>query len=72
MPPLKPISRTILIRKLKNTGFSGPYSGAHHQYMEQHDQRIFIPNPHGKDIGAPLLKQIIQQLSISTDEFNNL
>jgi hypothetical protein len=40
--------------------------------MEHYDQRIFIPNPHGKDIGAPLLKQIIQQLSITTDEFNNL
>ena len=72
MPPLHPISRTALIRKLKNSGFAGPYSATRHQYMEKGNQRIFIPNPHGSDIGVPLIKQIIKQLEVDREKFLDL
>lgn len=72
MPPLHPVSRTALIRKLKTLGFGGPYSATRHQYMEKGNQRIFIPNPHGSDIGVPLIKQIIHQLGIDRETFLEL
>ena len=72
MPALHPINRKELIRKLKVLKFQGPYSGGAHQYFERGNEKIFIPNPHGKDIGTPLLKQIIKQLKISKDKFLQL
>lgn len=69
MPPLNPLSRSELIQKLRALGFTGPYSGTRHQYMEKETQRVFIPNPHGKDIGVPLLKQIMKQINIDRDTF---
>lgn len=72
MPKLQPLSRRTLIKKLKKLGFNGPYSGTRHQYVEYGKKRIFIPNPHGSDIGVPLIKQIIKQLEIDRDDFINL
>jgi len=70
---LKPISRKELMKKLKRLGFSGPYSGGKHQFMERGNFKIFIPNPHGgKDIGIILLSRIIKELKISKKEFTNL
>jgi len=72
MPKLSPLPRRILIRKLRKLGFSGPYPATRHEYMERDDEKIFIPNPHGKDIGLPIIKKIIQQLKISNQEFFDL
>jgi len=72
MSSLSPLPRRILIRKLKKLGFSGPFSAARHQYMKRNGEKIFIPNPHGKDIGLPIIKKIIQQLKLSNQEFLNL
>jgi len=40
--------------------------------MEKSNFKIFIPNPHGKDIGKDLVKQIIKDLKISEKEFFEL
>jgi len=72
MPKLTPLPRRILIRKLRKLGFSGPYPAARHEYMKRDGEKIFIPNPHGKDIGLPIIKNIINQLKISTQEFLDL
>ena len=72
MPKLSPVSRHELIKKLRKLGFSGPHSATRHQYMEKAAHHIFIPNPHGKDIGVPLLKQIIKQIGIDTKTFFDL
>ena len=69
---LKPISRRCLIKKLKRLGFSGPYSGGKHQFMEKDDFKVFIPNPHGKDIGKVLLARIINELKINKNDFLDL
>jgi predicted RNA binding protein YcfA (HicA-like mRNA interferase family) len=72
MPKIFPVSRRILIRKLKNLGFLGPYPATKHEYMKKDDEKIFIPNPHKKDIGLPIIKKIIHQLKISNQEFLDL
>ncbi len=72
MPKLSPLSRRILIKKLRNLGFSGPYPATRHEYMKRNKEKIFIPNPHEKDIGLPIIKKIIQQLKISNQEFLEL
>lgn len=72
MPKLSPISRRRLIQKLRKLGFQGPYSGRRHQYMVKNSQIIFIPNPHKKDIGVPILKQIIKQLKVKREDFIKL
>lgn len=69
---LKPISRKELVRKLKRVGFSGPFSGAKHQYMLRDKLKIFIPNPHGNDIGLKIIKRIIVDINISDKEFGEL
>jgi len=72
MPRLSPLPRRVLIKKLRKLGFSGPYPAARHEYMERGEEKIFIPNPHGKDIGLPIIKKIIQQLKILDQEFLDL
>ena len=73
MPRLFPISRKILIKKIKKLEFNGPFSGSKHEYFMKNHHKIFIPNPHNKkDIDIPIIKAIIKQLDISRDEFLNL
>ena len=69
MPALKPIDRNKLIKKLRGFGFSGPISATRHQYMERGSEIVFISNTHGRDIGVPLLKQILKQTGIDRSEF---
>ena len=59
MPNLSPIPRRILIKKLRRVGFSGPIPAARHEFMRRDNVKIFIPNPHGKDISLPIIKKII-------------
>ena len=68
----KPVSRRELIRKLRQAGFNGPFSGGRHQFMERGRFRLILPNPHGKDIGASLLSRIARDIGISSKEFENL
>ncbi len=68
----KPISRLVLIRKLKNLGFIGPYSGGKHEFMEKGDLRLAIPNPHRGDIGVRLISIILKQISLSSRDFDAL
>lgn len=72
MPKLSPVPRRILINKLRKLRFLGPFPAARHEYMERNKEKIFIPNPHNKDIGLPIVKKIINQLKISNQEFLDL
>ena len=60
-----------LIRKFKALGYSGPFSGGRHQFMIKGSQKIRIPNPHINDIGASLIKEILRQAGISTQDWDN-
>lgn len=68
----KPLSRRELIRKLKRAGFFGPFSGGRHSYFLRGNLKIFIPNPHGVDIGSNIIKRIIIDMGISEDAWDGL
>lgn len=72
MSKLSPVPRRILIEKLRGLGFSGPHPATNHEYMQRGNQKIFVPNPHGKDIGVPLIKRIISQIGIDNETFTKL
>jgi len=64
------ISHRKLIRKFRDFGFEGPFSGGRHQFMIRGSQKIRIPNPHAGDIDVSLLKEILRQAGISSQEWD--
>ncbi len=72
MANLRPVKRKDLISKLKQLGFTGPYSGGKHQFMIKEKLRLTIPNPHQSDIGINLLNKILQQASITKEQWENI
>lgn len=62
-------SRAELIRRLNKLGFEGPFGGGKHSYMKRGKYRQIIPNPHGKEISSELVKEILKQARIPTDEW---
>ena len=64
------ISRKELIRKFRALGYTGPFSGGRHQFMVKGSQKIRIPNPHMNDIGVSLLKEILRQAGISSNDWD--
>jgi hypothetical protein len=69
MPRLSPISRSDLIKGLRTLGWDGPISGRKHQHMVKGDRQLTIPNPHRGDIGANLLKIVLNEAGISRNEW---
>ncbi|HDQ15609.1 MAG TPA: type II toxin-antitoxin system HicA family toxin [Bacteroidetes bacterium] len=69
MPKIIPINHNDLIRKLKQFGFNGPFSGGKHLFMIKENIRLTIPNSHRKEVGVDLLKRILRQAGISTKEW---
>lgn len=69
MPKLSPISHKEFIKRMKKLGFEGPYPGGKHLFMIRENIRLTIPNPHKKEIGVDLLKRILKQAGISSDEW---
>ena len=63
-------SRRVLIRRLKDLGFEGPFSGGKHSFMRRGNLKLRIPNDHGEDIGAPLLGEILRQAGIDEATWN--
>ncbi len=69
MPPLKPVKRKELIRRLRQLDFEGPYPGGKHQFMVKGTLRLALPNPHQKDVGIDLLIRILRQAGVSMEEW---
>ena len=66
------LSRKDLNRKFRALGYSGPFSGGKHQFMIKGSRKIRIPNPHVGDISASLVKEILRQAGISSQEWDNV
>ena len=64
------LSRKELIRKFRALGYSGPFSGRKHEFMVKGTQKIRIPNPHMSDIGVSLVKEILRQAGISSQDWD--
>ena len=69
MSRLTPVSRVVLIRKLKMFGFSGLQQEGKHPYMIKGDISLTIPNPHENMISVDLLVRILRQAGITRDEW---
>ena len=65
----KPLSLRRLIKKLKDFGFDGPYSGGKHQFMAKGALKLRIPNPHKGDISSSLLSEILRQAGIKSKDW---
>ncbi len=72
MPSLKPLSRREFVRKLKASGFQGPYAGGKHDWMRRGSLRITGPNPHSGDLDPGLIRRILREAGISVDAWNRV
>ena len=65
---MKPLKRKELIKKLKQFGFTGPFSGGKHQFIINGCLKLRIPNPHKGDISVSLLREILKKAGIPLNE----
>lgn len=71
MSRLTPISRRDLIKRFRELGFEGPYSGGKHPQMRRGNLTVIIPNSHEGDISVGLLSRLLRQANISREEWLN-
>lgn len=64
------ISWRNLVKKFRNLGFDGPFSGGRHLFMVKDGLKVHIPNPHRGDISKALVLEIIRQAGISGTEWD--
>ena len=69
MPRLSPVSWKNLVKRLRELGFEGPYTGGKHPQMRRDDLTVIIPNPHEGDIGVGLLSRLLRQADVGRDEW---
>ncbi|MCX9083263.1 MAG: type II toxin-antitoxin system HicA family toxin [Candidatus Methanoperedens sp.] len=69
MTKLMPVSWKLLVKRLQDFGFEGPFSGGKHPYMIKEDFVLTIPNPHKQEISVDLLSRILKQASIKRDDW---
>ena len=72
MPAFGPTKRRDLIFYLRKLGFTGPYSGGKHEFMQRGGLSLTIPNPHGGDIRTKLLGKVLRQAGIDRSEWEQL
>ena len=71
-----PCRRRDFIRRLRELGFDGPYSGTRHQFMVYGQQRLAIPT--NAEYSVPQLRMLIQEVEgiigreITMDEWSKL
>ncbi len=58
MPRFGPVSRSDLVKHLRQLGYLGPYSGGRHQFMYRDGVTITLPNPHKADVGREDWEQL--------------
>ena len=69
---LRPLKHRELTAKLRKLGFNGPFQRGKHPYFLRGSRVVWIPNPHGNDIGKDIVKDILNQLGIIPEEFFEL
>ena len=68
--------RRDFIQKIRNLAFSGPYSGARHQFMVYETYRLTIPS--NSEYSVPQLKMMLKEVEgiigrqVSVEEWNDL
>jgi len=69
MSKLGPVPHNELVKRLRISGFEGPFSGGKHLYMVKGNLRLTIPNPHKQKINVDLLMRILRQAGITREEW---
>ena len=71
MHPEKP---SEVIKKLRQAGFEGPFSGGKHVIMRHPEtgRKISIPVHGGRDIPIGTLRAILRRVGISVEEWRKL
>lgn len=67
MPKFGPVRRNDLIAAFRDLGFTGPYAGAKHAFMQRGRLRVRIPNQDIDDVA--LLNKILKQAGITRAEW---
>jgi len=62
MPRWTPCKRRDFIRKLRQLGFDGPYSGTRHRFMIYQYHRLAIPS--NTEYSAPQLRMLISEVEL--------
>ena len=76
MPKWTPCKRRDFIKKLRQLGFDGPYSGTRHQFMLFENHRLAIPS--NAEYSVPQIRFMLKEVEgiigrgINSDEWNRL
>ena len=60
MSQWQPCKRRDFIKRLRQIGFEGPFSGTRHQFMVYKDQRLSIPS--NREYSIPQLRMMIEEV----------
>ncbi|MDQ2784824.1 MAG: type II toxin-antitoxin system HicA family toxin [Chloroflexota bacterium] len=63
------MSRRDLIRRLGILGFIGSRAGSKHEFMQRDRLKIRISNPHSGNIDPTLLSDILKEMGISREQW---
>ena len=72
----QPCKRRDFIKRLRQLGFDGPYSGTRHQFMIYGNYRLTIPS--NTEYSVPQLRMMLNEVegiigrAITADEWNKL
>ena len=66
---LTPITRRELIKRLRNLGWDGPFSGGKHQFMIKGAMKLPSPNPHGGVLSVGMVSEILKETETSREEW---
>jgi predicted RNA binding protein YcfA (HicA-like mRNA interferase family) len=73
MPKLVPISGKKLCKILERLGFEKIYGkGSHFRFNHADGRRTVVPVHGNEDIGKGLLRAILRQIKLSTEEYDKL
>jgi hypothetical protein len=76
MSQWNPCKRNDFVRRLRQLGFTGLYSGARHQFMVYEQHRLTIPS--NKEYSVPQLRMMLHEVEritgrqITADEWKRL
>ena len=67
-----PISWDEMVKRFRRCDFDGPFYGkgkSPHPFMKRGNHKPPIPNDHGEDISASLVRRVIRIAGISEEEW---
>ncbi|MEK9165524.1 MAG: type II toxin-antitoxin system HicA family toxin [Patescibacteria group bacterium] len=73
MSKFSPIDPRKLIKIIKKIGFQKVHQKGSHAFFEHPDGRTtVVPMHYGEDIGKGLLRDILKDIELTVDDFNQL